>query len=109
MRISTRIALIGLPVLLAVAAGGSAISAAAKAPAASQARAAAVVDIAKAPSTPAVTTASTTESATPEKETPESGTAASATANEPAGGGHTDEVAGATTESNVDHQFDGNE
>jgi hypothetical protein len=46
---------------------------------------------------PAGTTAEPAETAAPE------------TAAEAAGGGHTDEVAGATTESNVDHQFNGQE
>jgi hypothetical protein len=62
----------------------------------------------------AVTSPSTLTAEKPEVETqgasPESSTEpAQETKNEPAGGGHTDEAPGATTESNVDHQFEGQE
>lgn len=59
----------------------------------------------------AVTSPSTSTAEKPEVETPGASPESSAqeTKNEPAGGGHTDEAPGATTESNVDHQFEGQE
>jgi hypothetical protein len=92
MRIVQRILVIAAPVLL----GGAAMTATVAATTAPTA-------------TPAVTTpAPETETANTEAagaaEVPEA-----ASANEPAGGGHSDEAPGATVESTVDYQFEGNQ
>jgi hypothetical protein len=100
MRISRKLMLIAVPVVL-LAATASAIAVSAKAPGQQATTAPAAVTSPATPTKPEVET--------PEA-SPESSTESTQDAkNEPAGGGHTDEAPGATTESNVDHQFEGQE
>lgn len=99
---SKKLILIAVPVLL-LAGVASAIAVSAKSPGQQPITAPA-----------AVTSPSTSTAEKPEVETPgaspESSTeSAQETKNEPAGGGHADEAPGAATESNVDHQFEGQE
>lgn len=104
MRIPRKILFVGVPVLLGGALA-TAVGAAAAGPTARPAAAAA-----SALPLVATTPTPTPEIETPGTEKPEAGeTPEAASANEPAGGGHSDEAPGSTTESNVDHQFEGSE